>query len=325
MKEIENKKILFIGPRFYNYHLIIKENLELKGASVIFFEERIYGFLHILFTILGKKIYRIISSWRYRHLLYTNFDYLFIIRGESTPISFVQKFKINNPDAKCIMYQWDSLRNHNYSSLIKYFDKIFTFDIEDSNKISSLQYQPLFYLNDIEKVRKEVNLIQDIDLLVLSTYLPERYETILRLKSYCKKNSIKLYIYLYVPRARYYYEKYIHRVKMDEDIIYHSFLNKKEVLNLYSRSRAIVDISNINQTGLSMRVIECLACHRKLITTNRFICNQYFYNTKSVMILDPNNIQINKLFINDNHDDMAKQGMVKLRIDNWLNTIFNAG
>ena len=43
------------------------------------------------------------------------------------------------PKAKFVMYQWDSMEQSHYNSIIKYFDKVKTFDMSDS-KIYNLNY-----------------------------------------------------------------------------------------------------------------------------------------------------------------------------------------
>ena len=59
---LQDKKILFISVRFFNYENIIKEKLEGRGAIVDFFDERpsnsilVKGILRIKRDIYASKI-----------------------------------------------------------------------------------------------------------------------------------------------------------------------------------------------------------------------------------------------------------------------------
>ena len=63
-------------------------------------------------------------------------------------------------------------------------------------------------------------------------------------------------------------------------------LSKREVIDILSRSVAVIDSPQDDQNGLTMRTIEALGACRKIITTNENITAYDFY--------DPINIYVSK-------------------------------
>ena len=115
------KRVLFIGVKFYDYHLEIKRKMEEYGASVSFFSERDtsikYGIVNRLFHSKLDKYQELHYSSVLKKTDQIKFDYLFVIRGFKMPLSFVKTIKKKNPGIKCIMYQWDANTNSPFINL----------------------------------------------------------------------------------------------------------------------------------------------------------------------------------------------------------------
>lgn len=71
------------------------------------------------------------------------YDIVFVIRGGILSPYVMDKIKINLPNAKYIMYQWDSNNQSKYEDIIKYFDIVKTFDRKDSKNFN-IEYLPLY-------------------------------------------------------------------------------------------------------------------------------------------------------------------------------------
>ena len=161
MGQEDKKKVLFIGPIFYDYHTLIKEKIENFNSEVHFYPEKKYGLLfgilntlHAYFIVLSQKIHylgilRAIKNEKYTHL--------FVVRGEKMPIFAIKKIKEMNPGIRTFLYQWDSNKNNSYFHLVPYFDQVFTFDFKDYNENKSLKFLQLFYTDDIKKISDETN------------------------------------------------------------------------------------------------------------------------------------------------------------------------
>jgi hypothetical protein len=82
----------------------------------------------------------------------------------------------------------------------------------------------------------------------------------------------------------------------------------------------VIDIVQRGQSGLTMRAIEALAAGKKIITNNKNIINEPFYNNKNIMIIDDtvniNNVDvecfINQDMINIDYTILEKYNLVNV-------------
>ncbi|MFC6099508.1 CgeB family protein [Olivibacter domesticus] len=318
---LKEKRILFIGPIFYHYHQEIIRELEHKGAIVDFLPERDYTVRSKFYKRLGRKAYQGYQDRYYFRLLEdykdNHYDYFLLIKGELFPPAFVARIKELNPGIKCILYQWDSMKRMHYENLLPVFDKVATFDPTDSQAYG-LNYLPLFYTKvvaDLRNIREE----EQYDLLVLGMFLPERYEGLKKLIIYAEANKLSLKYHIYLEKLHYYTQKMKGKA-IDLNLCSFHSLSYQEVLALYRKSTVIVDFSNVNQAGLSMRVIEALGAGKKLLTTNEKIKNEAFYDPKQIHVADWKQLAIPEDFFQTTYHDA--KNLDYLRLDNWLDTLF---
>lgn len=95
-------------------------------------------------------------------------------------------------------------------------------------------------------------------------------------------------------------------------------LNYEEYLQMVSQSRAILDISNPGQDGLTMRVMEALFFHKKLITTNEDIVNYDFYRPENICVLNILNINIPEEFFKIDYIDIPEETLNGYDMDSWV-------
>ncbi len=317
------KKVLFIGPKFHNYEKMIKGELENKGASVVFYPERSYGYD---FNIINNFFPSKLESFQNRH--YNDilekcegesFDYLFVIRGYMMPSSFLKVFRSNNPSAVLIMYQWDSQKTNPFMHLIGLFDKVKTFDFKDHSDLS-IEYVPLFYTLDVQKISSSASKMYDYDFFFMGFFFPERYEAVKKFKIYCEENGYKLKPFLFMPittRIKYFFK----RVALDKSIVSFKPMERKEYLSILKSSRVMVDVSNPRQTGLAMRVIESLACGTKIATNNRNIQkSKKISESGMVSLFDLKNIEIDKTFV---YSDFCTSENLVLSLPDWIDLVFS--
>lgn len=60
----------------------------------------------------------------------------------------------------------------------------------------------------------------------------------------------------------------------------------EEYLKVVKRSRAVLDIVKRNNYGLTLRVLEALVAHKKLITNYMDIKKMEFYNESNIFLLE---------------------------------------
>lgn len=331
LEHLEGKKILFFCVQSFNLEKDIVKQLEKHGALVTYFDERpannnfTKGMIRINRNFLQRKI-----NNYYKKILNLiknqNFDYLLVNRGEVVPAFFLEAFINSQPQCQRIFYTWDSFGNHSHGlSILKYFHKKFTFDKKDAEKYK-IGFRPLYFT---DKYRSIVNdpIEKSIDLLFLGTAHSDRYIISNHISDWCEENKLKSFNYYYMQgRMIYFFKKYFDNTFKMFDFKKLSFksLSSQEVVEFYKKSNVILDISHPGQSGLTMRTFEAIGSGRKLMTTNVNIREYPFYNPKNILIIDRNNITIDKSFFLNNYEPLSLSLYEKCSIDGWIEKLFFA-
>ena len=133
-KYLDSKKVLFIAPIFFGYEKDIQAELERQGAEVTFIGD-------------DKKLWSSNDLSPIITKVKREYHYLFVIKGEFVQKSVLELFRESNPNAECILYQYDTLKRYPHIvKLFDLFDRVYSFDIEDCQQ-HSLILRPLFFVN----------------------------------------------------------------------------------------------------------------------------------------------------------------------------------
>lgn len=318
---LRGQKVLFIGPVFYNYHKEIISELQHVGASVDFYAEKpMYKFfiMNYLFVFFRKHF-----ANKYLSTILKNiescYDYIFIIRGEIITEEFLNELKHRHPESKFIMYQWDSIRNNLYDNLLKYFDKTFTFDMIDAKKLN-IQYLPLFYISKYNNIKLKQN--RKYDLVFYGSYHGDRLEIIKAVSNECNKLNLNKKFYLYIPKTILIKKILTLQIKLS-DLQYLSTnpVCDDYIIDLYSNTKAVLDIENINQNGMTIRTFEVLGSGLKLVTTNKNILNDKIYDSQDIYFLDRSAINLGLFFFKQ--IPLKNQKYINYSLKNWIQNVFS--
>lgn len=349
MIEIEGKKVLVIMPFFFEYHLMVKDELTKLGAKVTLLENKLQKLdpFAVRSKILPiRKFYykfhnckeEYVKKVIYPQIKGEKFDYFIAINGFSITPSLLALVKAENKDIKTVLYLWDTLEIFDWRQLFKLFDKVITFDRKDS-KTENIGYLPNFFPSNLNLEKSGVQS-KNYDLFFIGTQHHDRYSFLSKI--YYKYHSnhrlfIKLlikykvafhntiiYKLLKISNANDYKVKnYITEYELFEQIetapfiIYKNF-PYKEVEEIFNQSKAVLDIDLPYQTGYSHRLILALACGKKVITTNKWITDEPFFNTGLIQVIDRETPDINFDWVNTDTTEQISEQMIHLRIDNWI-------
>lgn len=324
---LNGKRILFIGPRYFDYAIRIKEEMEKNGGKVVWINSNIRDT-----GIYNSFVYKYISSWKnklrdnyYKKRIPQNFnaDIVFVIKGETLSSEIMESIKEDNPKARYIMYQWDSAKAEpNALKLQRYFDKVITFDYEDAKQYG-WYYRPLFYLESSFKSWNE----RKNDISMIGVIHSERIDLLHKLESFCSSNNLQLFHHLFCTFLGFYKCKYLTHdssyVKAKHNEITHKSLSLKDTYNIYSDSKFIADYTYPGQTGFTMRTIECMGNHCKLITNNKYIKTADFYSEDNIFIYDINNFKIPEEFMRKSFVELKTDIMSKYSLQGWLKEVLS--
>lgn len=282
--------------------------------------------IYRLFWVKNYKTkIRYTSSYYKRKIaeLDKKYDIIFVIRGEAISEENMTQLKKRYPFAKFIMYQWDSIKNNkNCLRIERFFDKIFTFDMEDAQK-KGWYYRPLFYVE--ENVSNESE--KDIDFSMIGTLYYKRAMLLKKIREYCSKNNFSLFSYMYSPKLVYLIHKYIMHDSKYKDIPYNDVkfqqMSSTDLSAVYDKSAILVDYTADNQTGLTMRTIESIGHHCKLITNNKKIKDCDIYESGNIYVYDLDCFSVPIEFVNSRYNELSGEMRKYYSLSGWITSIFD--
>ena len=208
--------------------------------------------------------------------------------------------KKKNRNCKVIFYYWNIINKDceydvkNYKYLHeRYIDEFWTFDKYDANKYN-MKYNPQFYTKNINLNNKE----KQYDIMFLGKP-KNRKEKILKLKTEFEKKDLKLNFRI---------------IEKGEKLVSYD-----KYLEMLSETKCILDYNQDGQTGLSLRPMEALFLEKKLITNNKEIKNYDFYNSNNIFILEEDNIEDIKEFMEKPYKKIDSKIIDYYNFEQWLN------
>lgn len=324
------KKLLLIMPKFFDYPEVISEELKNMGYEVDFFDDRpsTKGIVKAIIRVNKNLINGYIEKYfegimeRIRDKKY---DVVFLISGQSLSFSksMLIELKTAQPDAKYILYQWDSIKNFPYiCEMHDLFDTIFSFDRNDCKNNAGMNFLPLFYSRKYENIGKNKKDTYQYDFSFVGTAHPKKYKFISEMSAQLKEVYPKQYIYFFFPsKIAYYYRKFFSpEMKHTRISEFHFTPVKGEKMDkIITESRCILDSPQAGQLGLTMRVLESLGAKKKLITTNSDVKNYDFYCPENIYVYE-NSIDLDDIFFSTEYCELDTDIYEKYSLRKWLGT-----
>ena len=97
----------------------------------------------------------------------------------------------------------------------------------------------------------------------------------------------------------------------------------EKVYEIYDKSKCVLDIESITQTGLTMRTLEIIGLRKKLITTNPDIVNYNFYNENNIQMMDRKNPKVDAGFINREYIELDESIYKQYSLESWIKNVLS--
>lgn len=345
------KSILFIAPIFHDYTRLIIEGLEKLDYDVTFLENKMFpsdpNCTTWKFNAYLNKIKHPKEKEEYVQKMKTkikdiNFEILFVINGFSITKDLIKYIELHNPGIKKTIFFWDSFCYWQYNNIIDLFDYKWSFDHHDCKtyRLEGLKYHPDFIVGDSSL--KSNNLNENFDIVHIGSvnvFSISRIKILAQIKKYCDQNNINNYIKIFFNEKKlfrnhkkrvflqlltshryrklyYYYWKY-----RNSGIFLDDVLPYKEVVNIESNAKAIIDIPLEKQCGCTIRSLETINRNQKLITTNFSIVQDRFYDNNNILIIQNKKHWPIKQFLANRNEGID---IKYLLIENWCKSILNS-
>lgn len=292
-------RLLLISPQTYNYHKVLQSACRASDIDFSWLDER--PFANPFFKFFSRKFNRLARNLSRRYYFRKISDlrdsgfspsHVLLIKGEAIHQSVILYMRTLFPNARFILYFWDSITNLPGSTSISHlFDVTITFDYKDSVE-QGWKYFPLFAGNYSLHSRACLDApatpIPRYDWSFVGAIHSDR---ILVLDKLCRSSSSQrnCYIFLYAqsffqlilhfiyhPFAFLRLKKYIHMNTLDPELL----------SDIYAESLCVLDIHHPCQTGVTMRTVEALLSGKKVATTNVFALNLSISDSSRISVID---------------------------------------
>lgn len=287
-------RLLLIGSSFFGYRDRVAVELRRQGHEVDEIDDRpsenvaFKSVAKVLPAVLDGAISRYaeticgeIASHPYDYVIYMG-GMTFLFNRKQ-----VQHMRASRQGAVFIAYLWDSLNNSpRIAESLDLFDRVFSFEPSDC-AARGLELRPLFFSGDYKDVPLEPEGGYDYDACFIgSVHQPSKFAAVKTACDRLKRSGMRVFEYFFMPsRLAALLREAINPVYRGVDFKYEP-LKPNEVASIYARSRAIIDSPQSGQSGLTMRTLETLGAHRKLITANADIKNYEFFRKNNVFVLE---------------------------------------
>ena len=211
------KQLLLIAPVFFGYYKEMIKEAELLKYDVDYICDAPSN--SNISKALGRINKRFIKGATKKYFKNTvlptvskkKYDEVLIVGGMTfafTP-KMIKEIRDMNPQARFVMYQWDSEKNLPYSTGIHpYIDQLYTFDLNDCETMEKYKFLPLFYTRIYENIGSEKTDEYVYDCSYIGTAHPQKYKDINEISDKLKDIMPNQYIYHYMPsKLKYVYHK----------------------------------------------------------------------------------------------------------------------
>lgn len=331
MTSIRGKKVLFFSPAFFNYENIIVKKMREMGAQADMYDVRSVvspvsrAILKIFPNIFKRK-----TEKYYEKIIGQNrgkdYDFILFVKCDMTPISILQRMRVEYPNAKICLNLWDSVENiPGIIEKFKYFDTLHSFDLNDCERYPDLKFRPLFFSDQFRKKEKQNNEYK-YDISFIGTIHSDRYAVIKKIQKIISEQGLKGYWFLYLQSKFIYW--FYRAIKSEfKGIKKATFsfdkMSSTDIAKVVDASKIILDIQHPRQTGLTMRTIEMVGMNKKIITTNESIKNYDFYDPQNINVINRKNVELDLEFLNSSYKPISIEIYEKYSLKNWILEVLN--
>lgn len=317
------KSVLFLNREFYIYDKEISQRIKAYGYNVVEYSicphlsniEKLCNLLDGGKSVIKKAVTQQKQMIAELKASGNVIDIVFVLAGQMLRKETLDDLKCMYPNAKFVWYMWDNTEFlEEFATNKEYFDTIISFDmIEAAEK--GLRYSPLFYI-------EETTLTKEYDLSFVGTNHTNRLEIINRIVN--ENNFSKVKMHLTTTKSDIIKNYLFNRRCKAISFLTNKTMPYKDVMMLIGQSKMVLDLPASGQCGLTMRTIEALGAHSKLVTTNIQVSKYDFYNPNNIYIIDPSKIIMPpKEFAESDYSEVERSVLTYYSLDSWIERLVN--
>lgn len=198
----------------------------------------------------------------------------------------VKHIRMIAPDSRIIVWYLDPYESCKLE--IDKEDRIdqVSFDYYDCQKYG-FKYSNAFYCYEDGETVDEGEAFQNTDVFFIGLD-KGRYKEVSRIKTVLENKGITCDINIAKERwTSISFIEMLRRINRKYD----NLMPYSDVIVHIKNSKALLDINQSNQSGVSQRPLEALLYNRKLITNNRFIKKMDFFNSNNIYVIENGSLE----------------------------------
>jgi hypothetical protein len=205
-----------------------------------------------------------------------------------------------NKNIRIIYWYWDPVfRVGPAKKWMRNIAEIWSFDPEDCIRYD-IKFNTTFYFTNISLPKNNIQY----DVFFIGND-KGRVEYLQELEGKFNKLGVKGYYHVIAERI----EKGKKQLKRISYLAY---------LEIVSKSKVLIDVLPIGQSGLTIRVMESIFLKKKLITNDHSIINHDFYSKDNIFILGKDNENELLQFVNSPYRELEDAIVKRYEVSNWL-------
>jgi hypothetical protein len=292
MKE-GNKVLILCNTNVFPAKLFEQRNVDFYKfyTDDISITQKILRRLTLTIGVLRKRFWY--GSW-FSNIEKYDKVFIFAINGIGPVINDIENRLRKGVTA--VIFFWDPV--FRVEECLKYRLPKWSFDLSDCRKYN-LAYNSTFYFKNLYNLNTAFDRDPKYD-IYFTGMTKGRKEVIGELESHFYNLGISTNFIL---------------VELNSQ----SWVSFEQNLENISNARSILDIVQEGQTGLTIRVMESIYWKKKLVTNNRNIVNEFFFNPKNIFVLGVNDLSELCSFLNEDNDFRDYDTLQEFYdFNNWL-------
>lgn len=268
-------RILLMAPTFFGYRDRVRDELSHLGHDVECVADRPSE--SVSFKSLAKISYRLIDRQIAKYAMSLrekvaagDYDLLLFMGGMSFCFTRDQFSSIKSAsNARFVAYLWDAFNNcERFGASRDLFDDIYSFEPSDCERYG-LRFRPLFFSGAYDGLPlvPEGGFTYDA-CFIGSVHQPSKFEAISSICDNLESRGLRVFRFFFMPsKSAAALRRLTNPAYRGVEFSFES-LPAEKVAEIYTHSKAIIDSPQAGQRGLTMRTLETIGAHRKLITAN---------------------------------------------------------
>ena len=235
-----------------------------------------------------------------------------IIFDSAFSLALVKSIKYLSPKIKIYIYCWNPIFNN--VRILREFKKvadiakIYSFDKDDCNKYG-FEFAPMVY-DFSASVESEDQILYDVTFVGA---LKGRKKILTEVFNVLQEKNLKSNFYVLSSK---------HEIDLPFKT-YMQYLDYEKYKDLIGKSKAVLDVVQPGQRGLTIRTLEVLCYHKKLISTNLDILNYDFYDPDNIFLIGYDDWKRLEEFLDTPFVNITPEVLGKYNFVEWV-TNFNA-